>query len=140
MLRNIVTTATRVARDSRALLSRSSAKTNLGASTRAGSDVAHHDELTPRQEEELNKRTYDFQSTPAGSFEEGYARQQAYYNKWLYAGIASFVVTIILGRILRPDMYWIAPELPRTNPPLFTMKQMEAEALEKLESGEEDED
>ena len=67
MLRKIVTTATRVARDSRVLLNRSSATKNFGAITRAGSDVAHHDELTPREEEILNKRTYDFQPTPTGN-------------------------------------------------------------------------
>jgi len=48
-------------------------------------------------------------------------------------GISMFVVTLIAGRIIREDMYWNAPELPRSNPPMFTMKQMEEDALAALD-------
>jgi len=116
------------------VVARSSATKNIAVVSRSGSSVAHHGvELTPRQQEEENKNTYDFQHTPTGPWGEGFSKQQAHYNKWFLMGISMFVVTLIAGRIIREDMYWNAPELPRSNPPMFTMKEMEEEALAALD-------
>lgn len=111
------------------------------SSIRLGSQVAHQEEKTPRQEEEENKTTMDFQNTPEGPWEEGMARQQAYYNKVLIGGVVVFGLTLILGKVLRDDMYWIDPKFPMTNPPLFTMAEMRKEALAKcLAEAEEEEE
>jgi len=138
MFGKMLVPASRLARA--AVLGRSVAAKNIAVVTRSGSSVAHHDMPTPREMEHANKNTYDFQHTPTGPWAQGMSNQQAYYNKWLLVGISLFLATLITGRILREDMYWNAPELPRKNPPPFSMKQMEKDALAALEGGDDDDD
>lgn len=57
---------------------------------------------------------------------------QSYYNKVLIIGVVVFISTIAFGRVLRDDMYWIDSPFPMTNPPLFSLKEMEREALAAL--------
>merc|ERR1719290_15745 len=93
------------------------------SSIRLGSQVAHHDEKTPREEETENKTTMDFQNTPEGPWAEGMKRQQAFYNKFLGAGIGMFGATLLLGKYLRDAMY-----------------EMRKEALANIEEDEEEEE
>jgi len=140
MLSRIVLPAARSVRaiGQRAILR--SAPAAATTTVRAGSQVAHAQELTPRQEEEINKTTYDFQSTPEGPWAEGMGRQQKMYNQFLIGGIAFFFITLALGKVFREDMYWVDPPLPKTNPPIFTMKQMAEDALAALEEEGDDDD
>jgi len=134
MLGKVLIPASRLARvGQRALVARSNVNTNIAVIARAGSAVAHHDELTPRQEEELNRATYDHLPTPKGPWADGYADQQGFYNKVLLGGIAILLGTIAFGRILKADMYWTGESLPMKNPPMFSLKEMEAEAQAALE-------
>ena len=54
---------------------------------------------------------------------------QAEYNKILALGIVSFVLCFGAGFVIRKDMYWVDFPLRERNPPLFSLKQMEKEAL-----------
>jgi len=139
MLGRLLVPASRIVRvhGQRSILARASVNTSSVTASRAGSSVSHHEHLTPRQEDEQTKTTMDFQHTPTGSWEVGLAETQAYYNTWLYAGVAMFLGTLVTGLLLKKDMFWLAPDFPRKNPPGFTMKQMEAEALAALEGSEE---
>jgi len=136
MLGRVLIPASRLARvhGQRALLARASVNTNTVTVSRAGSDVAHHEQLTPRQEDEMNLLMMDLLPTPTVPWAKGISEQQAYYNSWLYAGALIMVATIGIGYLLDRDMYWLAPDYPQKNPAGFSLAQMKAEALAKLDA------
>ena len=70
MLGRVLIPASRLARvhGQPALLARASVNTNTVTVSRAGSDVAHHEQLTPRQEDEMNLLMMDLLPTPTGKF------------------------------------------------------------------------
>jgi len=113
------------------------------------SGVAHahdaevaHAEKTPREEDIEYKQTMDFLATPEGPWQEGYEKQQKKFNTWLAAGAGFLLVSWALGPFLASDMYelhYYPPDFLK-NPPPFSMKELAAEQLAKLDAGEEEDE
>jgi len=113
------------------------------------SGVAHshdgevaHAEKTPREEDIEYKATMDFLAQPEGPWQEGYEKQQKKFNTWLAAGAGFLLVSWAMGPFLADDMYelYYYPKDFLKNPPPFSMKEVAAEQLAKLEAGGEEEE
>ena len=98
-------------------------------------DVAHGVEKTPREEDIEYMQTMDFLPSPAGPWQEGYDKQQKKFNLTLAAGVVFFLASWAVGPLLADDMYelYYYPQDFLRNPPPFSMSQVAAEALARLE-------
>ena len=105
------------------------------------SEVDHHQQKTPKQEDEENLLQMDLLPTPEKPWAVGLREQQAYYNRWLAAGVASLLGSIAFG--YWHSGYWMYDVLENPkewyqNPPLFTLKDLKAEAAAALAAADEE--
>jgi len=121
------------------------------ATSRAASAVKKQ-QLTPKQEDEQNLLIMDLLPTPDKPWAEGLKEEQAYGNKWLLVGFVSFVGTVLVGYYIEWEkhlhlgdkheewqdfnhMYSLYeyPKVWLRNPPPFSIRQMQKEAMAECE-------